>query len=124
MMKFVCHVYMYGQSTFAEQCMNEPLLDPIHGEDFRLDHGRRHRAANEDQLLLSELDPDDVVDHLGDGEDPASFGAVRETCPKCRHTHLRLVLRQHTVRIAHLFCVNCESCFDAHYANGMPALTI
>jgi hypothetical protein len=34
------------------------------------------------------------------------------------------VLRQAQVRIAHLLCPGCESCFDAHYANGAPALTI
>jgi hypothetical protein len=26
--------------------------------------------------------------------------------------------------VAHLFCAECESCFDAHYPNGTPALTI
>ncbi|RJG25068.1 hypothetical protein D3872_03105 [Massilia cavernae] len=87
--------------------------------------GRRHHAANEDQLILSELNRVDVVDNLDPShENAATFGAVRETCPKCLHTHLRLVLRQHTVRVAHLFCVSCASCFDASYANGMPALSI
>jgi hypothetical protein len=33
-------------------------------------------------------------------------------------------LRQRAVRLAHLFCAECESCFDAHYPNGMSALTI
>jgi hypothetical protein len=33
-------------------------------------------------------------------------------------------LRQQAVRVAHLFCAECESCFDAHYPNGTPALTI
>jgi hypothetical protein len=37
---------------------------------------------------------------------------------------LKLVLRQSAVRIAHLFCPDCASCFDAHYPNGTPALTI
>jgi hypothetical protein len=26
--------------------------------------------------------------------------------------------------VAHLFCAECESCFDAHYPNGTSALTI
>jgi transcription elongation factor Elf1 len=49
---------------------------------------------------------------------------VREACPKCQHTQLKLVLREAAVRIAHLFCVHCESCFDARYPGGAPALTI
>jgi hypothetical protein len=86
---------------------------------------RRHHTAGD--LILSELNPHVVVDHL-DGEhvplNLLTFGSVREICPKCRHTHLKLVLRQTSVRVAHLFCADCESCFDAHYANGAPALTI
>jgi hypothetical protein len=80
----------------------------------------------EDILILSELNPDAVVDGL-DGEgvplDLITFGDVREVCPKCEQ-HLKLVLRQARVRIAHLLCSGCASCFDAHYANGTPALTI
>jgi hypothetical protein len=26
--------------------------------------------------------------------------------------------------VAHLFCADCASCFDAHYPDGAPALTI
>ena len=106
--------------------MSEHVLDPIGGKVGVFHDGRRHHASNEDQLFLNELNPGDVIDHLGaDGEGgPVSFGPVRETCPKCQDTHLRLVLRQHSVRIAHLFCGNCESCYDACYANGTPALTI
>jgi hypothetical protein len=33
-------------------------------------------------------------------------------------------LRQQCVRLAHLFCAECHSCFDAHYPNGESALTI
>lgn len=109
--------------------MSEHLLEPFKGKVQAFPPGRRHHAASEDQLILRELNPDDVIDHLGaddDGEGVpvASFGAVRETCPNCANSHLRLVLRQHSVRIAHLSCVNCESCFDACYANGAPALSI
>ena len=107
--------------------MSEHLLEPVKGKVQAIPPGRRHHAASEDRLCLRELNPDDVIDHLGadgDGDVAASFGLVRETCPKCANTHLRLVLRQHSVRIAHLFCVNCESCFDACYANGAPALTV
>jgi hypothetical protein len=78
-------------------------------------------------------DPDDtlnprmVVDHVDDEGLPLhvlTFGSVREFCPKCQSGHLKLVLRQSSVRVAHLFCADCTSCFDAHYPNGTPALTI
>src|SRR4051812_26486297 len=87
---------------------------------------RRHNDDGE-YLILTELNPRMVIDHLDDEGQPLhvlSFGSVREICPKCRSQHLKLVLRQQTVRIAHLFCAECESCFDAHYPNGMSALTI
>ena len=87
----------------------------------------RRQHHDVDSLVLSELNPLVVVDRL-DGEDVPltllTFGAVRELCPKCQQTHLKLVLRQTSVRMAHLFCVECESCFDARYADGAPALTI
>jgi hypothetical protein len=89
-------------------------------------HGRRHRHA-EDSLLLTELNPHMVVDQPDDDHAPvmlSTFGTVRESCPKCLQTHLHLVLRQRNVRVAHLFCAECNSCFDAHYASGAPALTI
>ena len=107
--------------------MSEHLLEPTQRKVQAFPPGRRHHTANDDRLLLRELNPDDVVDRLGangDGVNAVSFATVRETCPKCENTHLRLVLRQHSVRIAHLLCVDCESCFDACYANGTPALTI
>ncbi|MCC2954419.1 hypothetical protein LK542_02185 [Massilia sp. IC2-477] len=87
--------------------------------------GRRQHADG--RLVLSELNPLAVIDRLDDDSVPLNlltFGSVREICPKCRQTHLKLVLRQNSVRMAHLFCADCESCFDAHYANGAPALTI
>jgi hypothetical protein len=89
--------------------------------------GRRHHARLDDALVLTELSPSSVVDAFVSADSPlelATFGAVRETCPKCHTTHLKLVLRQACVRTAHLFCTTCESCFDAHYQDGKPALTI
>jgi hypothetical protein len=85
--------------------------------------GRRQHGPD-DHLILSELNPDAVVD--SEFDEPLNlitFGSVREVCPKCKQ-HLKLVLRQARVRIAHLLCPGCESCFDAHYQNGAPALTI
>jgi hypothetical protein len=87
----------------------------------------RRQRGGDDYLVLSELNPRVVVDHIDGEVTPLTlltFGNVREVCPKCKHNQLKLVLRQATVRIAHLFCADCESCFDAHYANGAPALTI
>jgi hypothetical protein len=85
---------------------------------------RQHEEA--DCLVLSELNPLVVVDHLDEQATLTllTFGNVREVCPKCQHRNLKLVLRQTSVRMAHLFCVDCESCFDARYADGAPALTI
>jgi hypothetical protein len=91
-------------------------------------HNSRRRSGDaDDGLILSELNPRMVVDHLDDEEQPLhvlTFGSVREICPKCQSGHLKLVLRQSSVRMAHLFCADCASCFDAHYPNGAPALTI
>ena len=88
---------------------------------------RQRRNEPNDTLVLSELNPRMVVDHVDDEGQPLhvlTFGSVREFCPKCQSGHLKLVLRQSSVRIAHLFCADCTSCFDAHYPNGTPALTI
>jgi hypothetical protein len=88
---------------------------------------RRRQNGNEASLVLSELNPHAVVDNLDDDGQPIhvmTFGSVRESCPKCRSGHLKLVLRQSAVRIAHLFCPDCAGCFDAHYPNGTSALTI
>ncbi|UVW29772.1 hypothetical protein [Massilia sp. H6] len=87
--------------------------------------GRRQHT--DDDLVLVELSPQAVIDQpldAGMSLDLLTFGTVREICPKCQFTHLKLVLRQTSVRMAHLFCADCESCFDAHYPNGAPALTI
>ncbi len=88
-------------------------------------HGRRQRHP-EDSLLLTELSPHIVIDHRDDGKpvNLTTFGTVRETCPKCMQMHLNLILRQRNVRTAHLFCAECQSCFDAHYPSGASALTI
>ncbi len=90
------------------------------------DAGRRHQHGLDERLILTELAPERVIDHLepADKVELITFGTVRETCPRCMHTHLRLVLRQRRVRLAHLFCSSCHGCFDAHYASGAPALTI
>ena len=87
----------------------------------------RRRHVVDGNLVLSELNPLAVIDQPDDESMPLNlltFGTVREICPKCQQTHLKLVLRQNSVRIAHLFCADCTSCFDAHYENGKPALTI
>jgi hypothetical protein len=97
------------------------MLNPDHRSPSRRSHGP------DDSLILSELNPKAVVDRPDGEPTPVTlmtFGNVREVCPKCKHKQLKLVLRQATVRIAHLFCAECESCFDAHYPNGAPALTI
>ena len=103
----------------------QPLATPSSHASASV-HGRRQRHPD-DSLLLTELNPRAVVDHIDDDQAPVnltSFGTVRETCPKCLKTHLHLVLRQRNVRTAHLFCAECHSCFDAHYASGASALTI
>lgn len=105
--------------------MSEHVLETVPTEQAPASPKRRHTPA--ETLILSELHPESVVDHLDDDVLPRSlitFGNVRETCPKCNHTHLKLVLRQRCVRTAHLFCPECHGCFDAHYPNGTSALTI
>ena len=100
-------------------------LSEQHGHPASHTCRRQHEGVS--QLILTELNPLVVVDHL-DGEETEltllTFGSVREPCPKCQQGTLRLVLRQNAVRVAHLFCVECQSCYDARYADGAPALTI
>lgn len=106
--------------------MSQHLLESEAREHHHAQPGRRHHPDDE-ELILTEFDPDKVIDHLEPEEsaiDLITFGTVRETCPKCQHCHLKLVLRQRRVRLAHLFCADCLSCFDAHYSNGKSALTI
>jgi len=87
----------------------------------------RRRNDGVDHLILRELNRHVVIDHTETEQASLTimtFGSVRECCPKCQQGSLRLVLRQASVRMAHLFCAECESCFDAQYADGEPALTI
>lgn len=98
----------------------EPALHPARQE-------ARRRHGEDACLILRELDPDDVVDHLDPPEEPVDLitcGTVRETCPRCGKHHLKLVLRQRRVRVEHLLCSQCLACFDARYPNGSAALTI
>ena len=107
--------------------MSDYVLEPVSQKDRAIAPGRRQHHGPDDALVLTPLNPSAVVDHLDPDSKPVeliTFGTVRETCPQCQHTHLRLVLRQRQVRLAHLFCAECHSCFDAHYANGSSALTI
>jgi hypothetical protein len=78
-------------------------------------------------LTLKELDPLAVVvgarcDDVYVAEDVLTQGDMRETCPVCTGLHLKLVLRQHDVRVAHLFCAQCTRCYDACFADGSSAL--
>ena len=80
-------------------------------------------------LRLIEVERSSVVDtmrmHDGDMTDKVqAMGTMRELCPHCRTTHLKLVLRQKRVRHAHLFCEQCEKCFDARNLDGAPALAL
>lgn len=90
------------------------------------ERGDSRRAEGVASLILTELSPRMVVDACEEDQplDLMTFGTVREMCPKCRRGGLKLVLRQSSVRIAHLFCADCASCYDARYPDGEPALTI
>jgi hypothetical protein len=106
--------------------MTIPVSDTTSAPQPYNPHASR-RNERQENLVLSELNPRMVIDHLDDDGQPLdvlTFGSVREVCPKCRTGQLKLVLRQSAVRVAHLFCADCTSCFDAHYSNGAPALTI
>ncbi len=80
-------------------------------------------------LRLIEVQRSSVVDAIRpqDGEltdTVVAMGTMREHCPTCKTTHLKLVLRQKRVRHAHLFCEQCGKCFDARYLDGAPALAL
>ena len=103
---------------------------PFHVPESRvvpdLPHDSRRTAAVA-QLILTELNPLQVVDSMAEDGRPLellTFGSVREVCPKCQRGCLKLVLRQSSVRVAHLFCADCASCYDARYPDGASALTI
>jgi len=107
--------------------MNEHLLEPETRVREVTTPARRRQQATDEQLVLDELDADAVIDHLDSPSEPVeliTFGTVRESCPRCQGSHLKLVLRQRRVRVAHLFCEQCLGCYDARYKNGTPALTI
>lgn len=92
----------------------------------QLSQGRR-KPHGEEHLFLTEINSRSVIDHI-DGVNVVinltTFGTVRESCPKCSHSHLTLILRQRNVRTAHLFCSECKGCFDARYPSGASALTL
>ncbi|MBW8900455.1 MAG: hypothetical protein JF619_20545 [Massilia sp.] len=107
--------------------MTLPVPETMSPPQQQAHPSRRGHDESDDCLVLSELNPRMVIDHIDDEGEPLhvqTFGSVREICPKCQSGHLKLVLRQSAVRMAHLFCSDCASCFDAHYPNGTPALTI
>lgn len=102
--------------------MSDPTIDaPEHDTP-----ARRHHSADEEALILQQIDVASVVDHAASAEplQLLSFGAMREACPHCRDVHLRLVLRQANVHAEHLLCPQCGACFDAHFADGRSAFAI
>jgi hypothetical protein len=85
------------------------------------------RRTDTPPLVLTELSFLQVIDRVpedGEQQEIMTFGTVREPCPKCQQGGLKLILRQSSVRIAHLFCADCATCYDAQYPDGAPALTI
>jgi hypothetical protein len=92
-----------------------------------------HRDKKVNELTMIEIDRATVVDsiRLDDGFAPDfepdgvfATGAMRELCPACKANHLKLVLRQKHVRHAHLYCENCDKCFDARNPDGSSALEL
>jgi hypothetical protein len=78
-------------------------------------------------LHLVQLDPQAVVDGVRNdstylADEILTCGTMRETCPVCAEGHLQLVLRQKSVRVPHLFCLECTRCFGAFLDDGSPAL--
>lgn len=100
--------------------MSDPTVaDPEHAS-------RRHHSADEETLILQQVDPSTVIDQAGQAEplQLLSFGAMRETCPACKEAQLRLVLRQANVHAEHLLCPQCGACFDAHFTDGRSAFSL
>ncbi|WP_338848151.1 hypothetical protein V8J88_04845 [Massilia sp. W12] len=81
-------------------------------------------------LVLTELNPANIIEGVmrDDGfqteDEIQTCGAMRETCPYCEDQHLLLVLRQRSVKVAHLFCPQCTRCYHASYQDGSPALAL
>lgn len=85
------------------------------------------RQNSSTMLMLIQLDPASIVDcvKIDQGylaHDFAIAGEMRETCPECKTSHLKLVLLQNGVKRAHMFCEQCTRCFDACYPDGYSAL--
>ncbi len=107
--------------------MSATVVEALPSQTDPAPAGRRHVPAPDEVLVFTELDPASVIDNDSPPGQPCeliTFGDTREHCPSCQTKHLKLVLRQRNVRMAHLFCPTCERCFDAHYPNGTAALTI
>ena len=103
--------------------MPYPDKRAAHGQPAEAAHRRTEDTA---PLILTELSPQQVIDsnqQAGQAVELLTFGTVREVCPTCQGS-LKLILRQSSVRVAHLFCAGCATCYDAQYADGAPALTI
>jgi hypothetical protein len=106
-----------------ESSMNDTVFEP----GTTTEEAAGSRRHHEDDLVLNEIDALSVIERPADPDMPCeliTFGNMRETCPKCKNVHLKLVLRQANVRAAHLLCPQCDSCFDAHHANGSSAFSI
>lgn len=79
-------------------------------------------------ISLVELSPEMVVSglHLPNGllaPDPTPVATLREQCPHCKSSSLKLILRKDHVIRSHLFCVICTRCYDCVDANGRSELT-
>jgi len=92
-----------------------------------------HRNKSINDFALIEIDRATVVDsiRLDDGFEAGfepdgvfATGAMREFCPSCKSNHLKLILRQKHVRHAHLYCEDCDKCFDARNPDGSSALEL
>jgi hypothetical protein len=88
-----------------------------------------NRNKNWGDFRLVEVDRSNVVDSISiddefDSDGVFAVGAMRENCPYCQVSHLKLVLRQKRVRHAHLFCELCEKCFDMRNLDGTSALEL
>lgn len=102
--------------------MPYPDTDAVQGQMA----GGTTRRTGDVPLILTQLSPHQVADTSplhGQPIDVMTFGMVRELCPACQGG-LKLILRQSSIRVAHLFCADCATCYDARYPDGAPALTL